>query len=87
MFTEDDVNLIIQQTHVDDVTFVRECLLKCNGNVVDAIMLISNLRQCVRETQNVSDHEKHMQQIRSIVNEKEDLYHDAVAHIKKNAQE
>lgn len=85
---QSNIAIVMSQTHVKDVDLIKECLEKCNGDVVNAIMMVSQLTPCQRNENetNISDHEKHMQNIRMIVNEKEELFHDVMANMKNAAQ-
>lgn len=79
MSDNQDVDIICSQTGVDDKDLVADVLANHNGDIVKAIMQINHLEPAPSRCSQVlelSDHEKHMEQIRAIVNEKEQLFFD-----------
>lgn len=80
---QSDIDIIRSQTHVDDVQLIQECFEKCKGNVVETIMMVSQLQTCRVVEKELSEQEKTMQNIRDIVNEKEHIYHVTMEQMKK----
>lgn len=69
-----DIQIVIDQTGVEDEHIVRETLNKCGGNIVDAISFIlfpDHEPITTKHFEDLSDVEK----LRTVMGEKEQLYH------------
>lgn len=75
-----DVLLIQTQTGIDDLEIIKRSLADHDGDVISTIMHLNKLTECptrdVLAQEVRSDHDRHMDMVRAIVDEKERMFYE-----------